>query len=200
MALVWIHPFTATVSGPTSCGKSSFVICFIQHAYQIMSPQPSSIMWCYGAYQPVFETLPNVKFHEGIPDVSQLVDGYLLILDDLMQEANDQVTKIFKKFSHHRNISVMFLTQNLFHKNVRSITLNSHYLVLFKNPRDAQQISHLARQMFPKKSKYMQEAFSDATSKPYSYLVVDLRADTDDSMRLRSGIFPDEDNFAYVSK
>ena len=200
MALVWIHPFTATVSGPTSCGKSSFVIRFIQHAYQIMSLQPSSIMWCYAEYQPVFETLPNVKFHEGIPDVSQLVHGSLLILDDLMQEANDQVTKIFTKFSHHRNISVMFLTQNLFHKNVRSITLNSHYLVPFKNPRDAQQISHLEHQMFPTESKYMQEAFSDATSKPYSYLVVDLRADTDDSMRLRSGIFPDEDNFAYVSK
>ena len=134
MALVWIHPFTATVSGPISCGKSSFAIRFIKHTYQIMSPQPSSIMWCYGAYQLVFETLPGVKFHKGIPDVSQLVDGSLLILDDLMQEANDQVTQIFTKFSHHRNISVMFLTQNLFHKNVRSITLNSHYLFCSKTP------------------------------------------------------------------
>ena len=101
-----------------------------------------------------------------------------------MQETNEQVTRIFTKFSHHRNISVMFLTQNLFHKNVRSITLNSHYLVLFKNIRDAQQISYLAHQMFPKNSKYMLEVFTDGMRKPNSYLVVDLRADMDDSMRL----------------
>ena len=95
---------------------------------------------------------------------------------------------------------MIFITQNLFHKNVRTMTLNSHYLVLFKNPRDATQIAYLARQMFPGRYKYMMDAFNDATSKPYTYLVVDLRADTDDSHRLRSGIFPDEHNYVYLSK
>ena len=69
------------------------------------------------------------------------------------------------------------------------MTLNAHYLILFKNPRDASQISHLARQMFPGHSKYMIEAFADATQMPYSYLVIDLTASTEDQYRLRSGIF-----------
>ena len=145
--------------------------------------------------------MPNVKFHEGIPDINELQSGSLLVLDDLMHESkDDRVSKIFTKHSHHRNISVLFLTQNLFHKSGRTMTLNCHYLVLFKNPRDATQIAYLARQMFPGRSKYMLDAFKDATVKPYSYLVVDLRADTDDAHRLRSGIFPDEDNYVYVYK
>jgi len=46
---------------------------------------------------------------------------------------------MFTKISHHRNVSVVYLTQNVFDKNkyARTISLNAHYLVLIKNPRDA---------------------------------------------------------------
>ena len=54
--------------------------------------------------------------------------------------------------------------------------------------------------MYPSKPKFMIDAFADATSEPYTYLMVDLRADTPDDQRLRSGIFPDEPNWAYVPK
>ena len=39
------------------------------------------------------------------------------------------------------------LVQNLFPKNkeTRTISLNAHYMVVFKNPRDKSQISHLTR-------------------------------------------------------
>ena len=77
------------------------------------------------------------------------------------------------------------------------MTLSAHYLVLFKNPRD---VTYLARQMYPSKPKFMIDAFADATAEPYTYLVVDLRADTPDDQQIRSGIFPDEPNFAHVSK
>lgn len=201
MALLWKHPFTAVVAGPTGCGKTSFVTKFVKYASEVMYRPPLKIIWCYGTYQQAFETLSNkVVFHEGIPDLNMLEKDSLLILDDLMHEKDDRVDKIFTKYSHHRDVSVMFLTQNIFHKGARTMTLNSHYLVLFKNPRDAAQITYLARQMFPGKSKYMLEAFNDATKNPYTYLVVDLKADTDDAYRLRSGIFPDEDNFVYLPK
>ena len=50
-----------------------------------------------------------------------------------------------------RVISVIYIVQNLFHqgKGSRSISLNSHYLLLFKNPRDKLQILTLAKQMYP---------------------------------------------------
>ncbi|GFX27461.1 uncharacterized protein TNCV_4904381 [Trichonephila clavipes] len=39
------------------------------------------------------------------------------------------------------------------------------------------------------------EVYRDATSKPFSYLLIDLKPDTSDSMRLRSGLFPGDDTF-----
>jgi len=112
------------------------------------------------------------------------------------------VSQIFTKVSHHKSLSVLYLTQNLFYKTKqnRTMSLNAHYLVLFKNPRDMTQISHLAAQMYPGKSKYMIESYRDATSVPFSYLLIDLKPDTEEKMRLRSNIFPGETTYVYVSK
>jgi hypothetical protein len=76
---------------------------------------------------------------------------------------------------------VIFFTQNLFHRNnhVRTTNLNTHYIVLFKNPRDAGQVSTLARQMYPGKSKFVIEAYEDATKEPNGYLLIDLIPETD---------------------
>ena len=51
-------------------------------------------------------------------------------------------------------------------------------------------MSHLARQMYPGRVKFVQEAFKDATSVPYGYLLGDLKQDTPEDMRLRTAIFP----------
>ena len=85
----------------------------------------------------------------------------------------------------------MYIVQNLFNKNKeqRCINLNTHYIVLFKNPRDKSQVIHLAKQMYPKNTHIMQDAYKLATSEPYSYLLIDLKQDTPDHIRLRSDIF-----------
>jgi len=199
------HPFTCIVSGPTQCGKTTFILKLISDAQTIIEPPPERIVYCYGEYQHAFDTVRNrVDFHEGLPDVNQF-DGRsraLLILDDLMAEADDSIANVFTKISHHRNVSVIFLTQNLFHKNkhMRTISLNAHYLVLFKNPRDVEQFATLARQMYAKNWQFAVEAFRDATSRPHSYLLIDLKSDTDEQYRLRTNIFPNEQTFVYVSK
>ena len=52
------------------------------------------------------------------------------------------------------------MTQNVFDKNkyARTISLNTHCLVLFKNTRDANQFDMLSRQMYP--------SLGDLPSKP----------------------------------
>ena len=120
-----------------------------------------------------------------------------------MNEADESIANLFTKQSHHRNVSVLFLVKNMFHKNkyVRTISLNSHYMALFKNPRDASQFASLARQMYPNRSAaFAVEAYKDATSEPYSYLFVDLRTEQDESLRLRTNIFPAETHYVYVPK
>jgi hypothetical protein len=100
-------------------------------------------------------------------------------------------------------VSVVFITQNLFHKNkfVRTMNLNTHCIVMFKNPRDAGQVAILARQIYPGKSHFVVEAFKDATKEPYGYLLIDLRPDTDDRYRIRTKIFPDDPRqYVYLPK
>jgi hypothetical protein len=99
-----------------------------------------------------------------------------------MNEADQNVCNLFTKLSHHRNVSVVFITQNLFHKNkfVRTMNLNTHYVVMFKNPRDAGHVAIMAQQMYPDKSQLVVETFEDATKEPYGYQLIDLRPDTDD--------------------
>jgi hypothetical protein len=68
------------------------------------------------------------------------------------------------------------------------MNLNSQYLVLFKNPRDQQQVAVLARQMYPNNWRKFLDQFQQATKEPYGYLVVDLKQETPDSDRLLSNI------------
>ena len=145
--------------------------------------------------------LVDVRFEEGLPTTAMFesTTRNLIVIDDLMAETDERVTTLFTKKSHHRKTSVLYLVQNLFPKNKesRTISLNSQYMVLFKNPRDASQMSHLARHMYPRRVKFAQ----DATSVPYGYLLIDLKQDTPEDMRLRTPIFPDDGvQYVYLPK
>jgi len=204
MTLPLRHPFTALVAGPTGCGKTHFVFKLIQNVGVMIDPTPSRIVYCYGEYQQLFRKYSLVTFHQGLPNIEDF-DGsepVLLVIDDLMNEADESVANLFTKGSHHRSVSGIFLVKNLFHKNrhVRTISLNSHYMVLFKNPRDASRFASLARQMYPHKSAFAIEAYKDATQEPYGYLFVDLRPEQDEDLRLRTNIFPRESQYVYVPK
>ena len=81
----------------------------------------------------------------------------------------------------------------------RDISLNTKYLVLFKNPCDKAHIQQLARQIHPEDSLFMCNAFVDATRLPHSYLFIDLSQDSLDEFRFRSNVFPaDKMHYAYV--
>ena len=208
----WKHPFPALVASPTCCGKSKFVTRLLESGEDMIDGAPENIIWCYGMYQPAYDemlkTIPNITFVEGVPgDLETLINPSmrnLVVIDDFMHElSNDQrMTNLFTKGCHHRNLSVIFILQNMFHrgKELRDMSLNAHYLVVFKSPRDSSQVNHLARQMFPGHVKYMQEAFEDVTKSPYGYLFCDLKPETPTDFRLRTNIFPGETQYAYVRK
>lgn len=97
---------------------------------------------------------------------------------------------------HHIPCTVIFLTQNLFQKGNENRTraLNTQYMILFKNPRDATQIAILNRQMYPGRNNFLVNAYRDATEKqPYGYLFIDLCQDTPPELRVRSKILPFEE-------
>jgi hypothetical protein len=57
---------------------------------------------------------------------------------------------------------------------MRNISLNAHYILMFKSPRDKQQIYMLARQINPGKVQEFMKSYEDATSRPHGYLMLDL--------------------------
>lgn len=198
----WKHPFTCLVSGPTSCGKTQFVKRLVEHAEDMIVPPPQKIVWFYKAWQKAYSEMPNVHFIEGLPTLDMMDPACrnLFVIDDHMEGINQTVVDMFKIWSHHKNTSIVFISQNLFSgsEKYREMSRNSHYNVIFKCPRDVSQIGTIAKQMYPGKGKFMYESFEDATSEPYAYMLVDTRSDTPNAMRLRAKIFPGELQEVYI--
>lgn len=204
------HPFTAIVAGPTGSGKtvlSRDLIENFKYTTTIDASQNIKVVWCYGQWQKGYELdIPNAstKYHEGLIDQQALeqLKPDLIVIDDLMKEVGDdpRMAALFTKVSHHLGISVVFIVQNLFHqsKEMRTISLNAHYLILLKNPRDKLQLMHLGRQLFPGNNKYFKDAVEDATKKPFSHVLLDTTSLCPDYMRIRSLIKQRDGNMAWV--
>ena len=90
----------------------------------------------------------------------------LIILDDLLTEVySEDVCVLFTRRSHHRNISVRIITQNLFHhgRNCRDISLKAKYFVLFKNVSDKKLVFPSGESSAPEDSTGLFKAYLDAT-------------------------------------
>lgn len=75
---------------------------------------------------------------------------------------------------------------------MQNITLNSQYIILFKNVRDKSSASNLARQMYPDRVKVFQKIFEKATKDEFSHLFIDLKPKTPEEIRLRSHVLGEE--------
>ena len=194
------HPFSMV---ETTSGSAKSVWTKKILLSSLIQPSPERIIWCYGQWQPLYDNIrkriPRIEFVNGIPD--HLNDQHyidvskrnVLVFDDLMTEAkcDQRIADLFTKGSHHRNISVVYLTQNLFPqgKACRDIILNTQYMVLFNNPIDRQQVATLGRRIYPSTSAVFMKRFQRATSYPYGHLVIDLKSDTAEKYRLHTEIF-----------
>ena len=185
--------------GSTGSGKTRWVYRLISNLPDMFEgPKISKILYCYGVYQSLFDemqqTVSNLQFQEGIPsqqDIEALAEGQnhcLLVLDDLMSKvvASETMQDLFCQFCHHKNISVVYLTQNLYQggKCACTIALNTSALVLMKSMRNASQIRCLATQLYPGNIGFMMGAYQDAMKESYGYLVIDMSPSADDLYRL----------------
>ena len=197
------HPFTMIVSGQTSSGKTVLVRRILNHWEKLIDINKSdfNVLWCYGQMQNLYhETVPNVNinYFYGKPTENTLneYNPDLIVLDDLMNELKDdqKTSDLFTKYSHHKNISVIFIIQNIFNqgKYMRNISLNSHYIIVMNGVRSSQQIVVLGSQIFAGKTKALREVFNKATSRSYGYLLFDLHPRTNQKFRLRTRITPEE--------
>ena len=195
-------PSTFLLSGCTGSGKTFFIMKMIANSSQMFEHSPEKIYYFYSIWQPIFDrfhTENKVTFISGLPNEEKIKEianekHNLIIIDDMQINAlNDSfISNLFSRESHHRNLTIFLLLQNLFHqgKYGRDISLNTHHLILFRNLRDINQIKYLSRQIgLWKKLEY---AYKDVLNIPYNYLLIDLSPKSNPNIMLRSNIFPGE--------
>lgn len=206
-------PCSILLSGATQAGKTRFTYRLLENAHGMFEKRPKTIIYAYGEYQQLFEQMesriPGLILHHGLPTKEQITEWTnpeqhtIIVLDDLMTQVtrSEDVLFLFTVTAHHRCCSVIFLTQNLFMpgKYARSISLNCHYVIMFRNFRDNRSVvSGFGAQAYPGKTKYFKDAYEKATSQPYGYLVSDMTVTCPNEYRLRTKIFPNEDTHVFV--
>ena len=193
---IFSQPARIIIAGSSNSGKTqltsqlalkyaekfdTIIICGVSHHNLQTSPISSRVK--------VFTDITNP--FEYVDDYNKS-QGLLYILDDCFLEAsqNKYVVDAFTK-GRHSNISVLFITQNLFFggKHARNISLNASHYILTKN-RDRGQVEVLGRQLFGKNKGYeFGEIYKKALGlRNYGYLMIDLAPDTPEEIQLRSNI------------
>ena len=179
---------------------------------QLVQPFPTQIIWVYSKWQPDYDQVralyQQAEFIHGWHDelyVSIKPDERnLLILDYQMDEPGESNTlaKLFIKGSHHRNLTAIYLVQNVFNqaRSQRTVSLNSHYNVVFRNKRDASQFRTLGYQMCPENARWLLDAFKHCTKRPYDYLILDFHPTTDEKSSVLTNVLPGEGGLTYYQE
>ena len=126
-SLFFKHPSNIFISGPSGLGKTEFVKKMIEFKEDLFDILPQRIVWCYKEWQKSYYILQeregsNIKFIQGIPDdedeiVTDPSATHLVIFDDMLGDKDEEKIKLwFTRKGHHRNASVVYITQIYFNK------------------------------------------------------------------------------------
>ena len=199
------HCFLSIV-GPSGSGKTRLIFELLTFP-KIFHPSFDHIVYFYQHDQPLYTDIAtslknNITFVCGVdweligrlPVDKNVKDKlekirYLLVFDDVCEDVaknvqfNDLATS-----GRHRNLHVMFVKHNLYHQSKfsRTIDLNTTQIILFKSPRDQEQIRHLGRQLG--NSKFLIAAYKDATRAAFGHLLIDLDPRCNEMLRFCTNI------------
>jgi len=189
-------PFTSLLVAPSQAGKTTFIEKILENADKLYDRKPGKFYYFYKVWQKKYETM-NAEFISGMCTMNWLKENLngqtncTIVLDDVADQMTSDTAVLFSVGSHHYDVNILLLLHNLFDKNkaFRQVSLNTRYLIIFKNPRDASTITHFAKQFDPGHNKRLENIYREATVNPYSYLFIDMDQMTNDKHRLRSNIF-----------
>ena len=166
-------------------------------------PEFQTIFYFYQHDQPKFQSLEkklNIHFKKFSNfELNSELENCLLVFDDSCEEIfNDKKISKLATAGRHRNISVIYVKHNLFQQSrwSRTIDLNTTHIILFKSPRDTQQISFIGRQL--NNAQFLKESYELATKEPFGHLLVDLDPKTSDVLRYCSNIVPPGPSIFYL--
>lgn len=206
-----VENFKIFVGGPSRCGKTFFVVDFIQNLQAMCKSRPMKIIYVYKVWQPKYEEIRNLisVFIEEQENLTEKIKEHtsehhsLVVFDDLMNSKSlKNIAELFVVDGRHLNMSLMFLSQRLFVNDeyFRQISGNCDYFCVFKNPRKVNEVRELAKQLTPGTLELL-NIYTMATKEPYSYLFINLTQECEEILKYTSHLF-DYDHFikVYVDK
>lgn len=185
-------------------GKTTFTNNLIKNVDKLYSKTPQKIIISYSKNREQYIGGDNIEFVNGLDFDLQNISNIptLIIFDDQMNDVvnNPKIQNLLTKGVHHNNQSVIYITQNIYNQGrfARDVRLNVHYMIIFKSPTFLSQVQCLGRQIFPEHPRFLLSAYKQATEKPFSYLYLSLHPETNDELRVRSGILPQQEEIVFV--
>ena len=181
-----------SIVGPSGSGKSRLIFSMLASS-TTFEPPADKIYYFYKDHQPLFKEMEeklNIEFLSCLN--IQMIKGLencMLVFDDSCEEIYQE--KEFVKLAvsgRHKKVNCIFVKHNLFHQSKwsRTIDLNTTHIILFKSPRDTQQIDVFGRQL--NNTELIRDCYKKATSEPYGHFMIDFDPRTSDSLRFCSNI------------
>ena len=179
------------VCRPSCCGKTE--LKFQINLRNTFYPKFKSIYYFYQHEQPKYSSIErNLKIFftkfSGFDFISQLKNCLLVFGVSCEEIFNDKEFSKLATAGRHRKISVLYVKHNLFQQSKwsRTIVLNTAHIILFKSPRDIQQITYIGKQL--NNPSFLEESYELAAKLPFGHLLFDSDPKTSDSLRYCSNI------------
>ena len=190
-------PFKWCLVGSSGSGKTNFSLQVIRHAHRLFDQVPTKIIIVFKEYQEIYnqfnDFIPTDLINEDEVDFEEITkenkENLLIICDDLYYSKKiDEVAEHFLIKGRHRNTSWLVLTQSIFnHPALKNISRNSSHITMFKSVR-LNEPHIFFSQLRPRTSKVLQDIYSKATEKSYSYLDIDLSQTCPDKYRYKTNL------------
>lgn len=184
------------IIGASSTGKTTAVLRLIRE--RLIHQMPKKIFYLYGAKQEFMSNWnnnssnPKITFVEGLK--LSVIDSYykgpkLLIIDDLMNEQNKQLSNHFIRGSHHKQTTTIYLSHSVFvnNENYRLISNNCQYIIIMKNKRNYSQVATLARQVLGTAFHRVIEAYKYIKS--YEFIILSFHPQVPDDLLVVADYF-----------
>ena len=177
--------------GPSDSGKTYLIYEWLKVG--TFPPNFDKYYFFYQHPQPLYDVMQkeidNIEVVQGVhfEFINSLKNNgtkYLLIFDDSCAEiCNSKEFVDLATAGRHRGFSTIYIKHNLFHQSKlgRDVELQNTHTVLFKSPRDVNQVATLSVQLGL--GSALVDWYRDATSVPFGQLMIDLSPRTDDRLR-----------------
>lgn len=221
-------PAIFAVIGSSRSGKTTWVRNLFRNLHDNIPncPEIVSLILVFRHYQPLYQEIVNhikdlypavsIKIFEEWPEKEILEREFwpptnerqqsLIIIDDVGYMIKGEAFEaLCRGISHHCNVSVFFLSQDLSSesKRVKNALKNANYFVLTKSSQHGPLLRDLQMKLFPYQKGYLSFAYEELLTKsceggPYGYCVIDKQVSTEPKYSVKTGVLHGENGYIFM--